>query len=155
MKLIKWDSNPLLIHGFFEHGQPGEDDHFLDFLVGTLTAFLCHPIVPDGQVTGLIPVRLGGVTKVTLFLKLIFLLFPESPSYQSALIIMMMMMSPTGQGRTVSFVVVLYARHFRHFRHLAPPSVIPWMATPRLLFFIEKPRFSRLRLTVWCCCIFV
>src|SRR5215475_10240135 len=25
---------------------------------------------------------------------------------------------PTGQGRTVSFVVVLYARHFRHFRHL-------------------------------------
>ena len=24
---------------------------------------------------------------------------------------------PTGQGRTVSFVVVLYARHFRHFPH--------------------------------------
>jgi len=51
-----------------------------------LPLFLCHPIVPDGQVTGLIPVRLGGVTKVTLFLKLMFLLFSENPSINLSLI---------------------------------------------------------------------
>jgi hypothetical protein len=52
------------------------------FWIFGLVRFPVPLIVPHGQVTGLMPVLLSGVTKVTLFLKLVFLLFPEYPFYQ-------------------------------------------------------------------------
>jgi len=43
IKVGKVGSNPLLIHGFFEHGRRGRMTIFWIFLVGTLTAFLPLP----------------------------------------------------------------------------------------------------------------
>src|SRR5262249_2284251 len=45
IKVGKVGSNPLLINGFFEHGRRGRMTIFWIFLVGTLTALLCHSLL--------------------------------------------------------------------------------------------------------------